>query len=235
MPDFMILIHEDERAQAELAPAETKRLIEAHSAYVKRLKEAGAYRDGERLRPSGEGRRVRARGDRTDVERGPFGADDRALAGYYHVEADDLAAAVALAGACPMAPGDTLDVRPVMKRQLCGDKSGARGKTFAFVVLGSAADERAWVEVMDRIDADSQQPIEGFLGGVRLEAPGRGQTLVPRQGKRALTDGPFLESKEIIGGVFFLRAASLDEAAAWAATTKFVVHGALEIRELWRS
>ncbi len=235
MPDFMILIHEDERAQAEIAPAETKRLIEAHTAYVESLKEAGAYRDGERLRPSAEGRRVQSRAGRIDVVPGPFAAEDRALAGYYHVEADDLAAAVSLAGACPMAPGDTLDVRPVMKRELCGDKTSARGKTFAFVVLGSAADERAWVEVMDRIDADSQQPIEGFLGGARLEAPGRGQTIVSRGGKRAVMDGPFLESKEIIGGLFFVRSASLDEAVAWAATTKFVVHGALEIRELWRS
>jgi hypothetical protein len=48
-------------------------------------------------------------------------------------------------------------------------------------------------------------------------------------------DGPFLESKEVIGGLFFLRFASLDEAVEWAGATPFVAHGALEIRELWRS
>ena len=50
-----------------------------------------------------------------------------------------------------------------------------------------------------------------------------------------LGKGPFLESKEIIGGLFFLHVASLDEAIEWAAKTKFVEYGALEVRELWRS
>jgi len=54
-------------------------------------------------------------------------------------------------------------------------------------------------------------------------------------GKISVTDGPFSESKEVIGGVFFLRMASLDEAVSWASETQFVAHGALEIRELWRS
>jgi hypothetical protein len=234
MPEFMILIHEDEAEQERIAPSEALRLIEAHTAYVETLKAAGAYRDSERLRPSGEGRRVRAR---ARVEPGPFAGEERALAGYYLVRVDDLAAAVSLAGSCPMAPGDTLDVRPLMKGDVRADKTDTRGKTFAFAVLGNATNERAWVEVMDRIDADTHSgfPTESFRGGVRLEAPGRGRQVVSRGGKRAVMDGPFLESKEVIGGVFFMRMASLDEAVAWAAATKFIEHGALEIRELWRS
>src|SRR5262245_22517173 len=166
MPDYMILVLEDEREQARIAPSETKRLIEARAAFVSRLGEAGAYRDGDRLRPSSEGRRV----FRMHVEPGPFAGEDRALAGYFVVGADDLAAAVSLAGACPLAPGDALDVRPLMKGDVRAAKADARGKTFAFVVLGNASNERAWVEVMDRIDADSKGsfPAECFMGGVRL-------------------------------------------------------------------
>jgi hypothetical protein len=233
MPDFMILIHEDEAEQQRIAPSETRRLIEAHAAWVEALKAAGAYRDGERLRPSAEGCRVRAGG----VEPGPFVGGDRALAGYYLVRADDLAAALSLAESCPIAPGDTLDVRPLMKGDVRADKTGARGKTFAFAVLGNATNEPAWVEVMDRIDAETHAsfPADSFRGGVRLDAPGRGRQVVSRGGKRVVMDGPFLESKEVIGGLFFVRMASLDEAVAWAATTRFVAHGALEVRELWRS
>jgi hypothetical protein len=237
MPDFMILIHEDEDEQARMAPAETRRIIEARSAYVNRLKEAGVYRDGERLRPSVEGRRVRVRSGRAEVEAGPFAEEGRAFAGYHLVRADDLTAALTLADSCPLAPGDTLDVRPLMKGDVRADKSDARGKTFAFAVLGNATNEQAWIEVMDRIDAETQTsfPKERVAGGVRLEAPGQGRKVVSRGGKIALMDGPFLESKEVIGGLFFLRWASLDEAVAWAALTRFVAHGALEIRELWRS
>jgi hypothetical protein len=229
MPEFMILIHEDETGP--LPPSETRRLIEARAAYVTQLKAAGAFRDGERLRPSGEGLRVR--GGRT-IEPGPF---EPALGGYYLVRADDLAAAVALAESCPMAPGDSLDVRPLMKGDVRADKTDARGKTFAFGVLGNAANEPAWIEIMDRIDAETHAnfPSERFRGGVRLEAPGSGRQIVSRGGKRAVMDGPFLEAKEVIGGLFFLRMASLDEAVEWAASSRFVAHGALEVRELWRS
>src|SRR6185295_9634421 len=109
MPDFMILIHEDDAEQQRLAPAETRRLLEAHAAFAGNLKETGAWRDGERLRPVAEGRRVRVG---KPPLAGPF-PGEKALAGYYVVRADDLAAAVSLAEQCPMAPGDTLDVRPL--------------------------------------------------------------------------------------------------------------------------
>src|SRR5438270_11125108 len=109
MPEYMILIRENEADQQRMAPSETKALVEAHAAYVKHLRASDAYRDGERLRPSAEGKRVHPR----KVEAGPFG-DEQSIAGYYLVKADTLAAAVALAEPCPMAPGDTLDVRPVM-------------------------------------------------------------------------------------------------------------------------
>src|SRR2546423_10886948 len=100
MPDFMILIHEDESEQARIAPSETKRLIEAHTVYLRSLKAAGAYRDSERLRPSAEGKRVRARGGRARVEDGPFAGEERALGGYYGVRAADRPAATSLAASC---------------------------------------------------------------------------------------------------------------------------------------
>jgi len=79
---------------------------------------------------------------------------------------------------------------------------------------------------MDLIDAETRDafPADAREGGNRLQPP-----------RRATFDGPFLESKEIVGGVFFLRMASMDAAVRWAAASRFVVHGALEIRELWRS
>jgi hypothetical protein len=38
----------------------------------------------------------------------------------------------------------------------------------------------------------------------------------------------------VIGGLFIVRMTSIDEAVRWVGETRFVVHGALEIRELWR-
>lgn len=69
---------------------------------------------------------------------------------------------------------------------------------------------------------------EGRIGpGQRL---GREGKIVSRQ---AATDGPFAEAKEVIGGYWFIRASSLEEAAAVAAENPCLAHGLVcEVRPL---
>jgi len=235
MPEFMVLIHEQDAAGGALSPRETRELLEAQAAYEQKLRATAAYLDGERLRPSAEGRRVSRAMHALRVDDGPFA--DQPLSGYYVVQARDFDAALALALECPAAPGAELEVRPVMKGGFEPDKTSQKGRVFAFGVLGNAASEAAWVQVMDRIDERTHDhfPVEHFRGGVRLEAPSQGRRIGSSGGRRAIFDGPFLESKEVIGGLFFMRMPSLGEAVAWASTSAFVEHGTLEIRELWRS
>jgi len=235
MPEYMVLIHEPEAAGATLAARETRVLLERQAAYEQKLRGLSAYVDGERLRPSTEGRRVRNGDGGPRVDAGPFG--EPALEAYYVLAAGDLAAALELVDQFPMSPGAAIEVRPVMKGQFEPEKTSQKGRVFAFAVLGMAPNERSWIDVMDRIDERTQDhfPESQFRGGVRLEAPSRGRQISSSGGRRAIFDGPFLESKEVIGGLFFMRMASLDEAVEWAKTTAFVEYGALEIRELWRS
>ncbi len=231
MPQFMLMILENEAEERALSPSATKTLVEGHAAYEQQLRAASAFVDGERLRPSSEGRRVSARG----VEPGPF--SERVLAAYYVLEAEGLDAALELARACPLPPGAQLDVRPVHRGRTEPDKSSRGGRVFAYAVHGSAPSEQAWIDVMDRIDACTSDvmPADRFLGGVRLQPPREGRRVAATGGRRAVFDGPFLESKEVIGGLFFLRMTSLDEAVAWASESAFMQDGVLEIRELWRS
>ena len=49
-------------------------------------------------------------------------------------------------------------------------------------------------------------------GGHELADSGTATTLRVRNGKRAVTDGPFAETKEVLGGFFVFDCASLDEA-----------------------
>jgi hypothetical protein len=235
MPQFMVMILENEGEGRKLAPSETKALVEGHSAYERKLRAVSAYVDGERLRPSSEGRRVSSRDGQPRIDPGPFG--DKALSSYYVLEAEGLDAAVKLAEECPMPPGAEFDVRPLMKGRHEPDKTSQQGRVFAFAVLGNAPSEQAWVAIMDRIDESTRDvfPAGRFRGGVRLQEPGRGRRVVSTGGRRAVFDGPFLEAKEVIGGLFFMRMLSLDEAVDWASRSEFVKHGALEIRELWRS
>src|SRR5579864_1279332 len=68
-----------------------------------------------------------------------------------------------------------------------------------------------------------------FLGGEELQ-PGRNATTVRwAEGRPLVTDGPFIESKEIIGGFATVEAADLDEAIALAKRWPAQDH-AVEIR-----
>ncbi len=45
-------------------------------------------------------------------------------------------------------------------------------------------------------------------------------------------DGPFAETKEVLGGFYILQAADLDEAITWAARIPGAWHGKVEVRPL---
>lgn len=55
-----------------------------------------------------------------------------------------------------------------------------------------------------------------MLGGEGLQPSSRGKRLHIAGGKRTLLDGPFAETKELVGGYWLWQVASLDEAVEWA-------------------
>jgi hypothetical protein len=54
------------------------------------------------------------------------------------------------------------------------------------------------------------------VGGEELQGPSTATTVSRRNGKVIVTDGPFIESKEVIGGFALIEVADLDEALAMA-------------------
>jgi hypothetical protein len=55
-------------------------------------------------------------------------------------------------------------------------------------------------------------------------------TVRVRDGETLLTDGPFAEIKEHLGGFYLLECANLDEAVKWAATIPSSRYGSVEVR-----
>ena len=54
------------------------------------------------------------------------------------------------------------------------------------------------------------------VGGEQLKGPETVTTVRTSDGKRIVTDGPFIESKEVVGGFAVVEVADLDEALAMA-------------------
>jgi hypothetical protein len=70
-------------------------------------------------------------------------------------------------------------------------------------------------------------------GGHALEAPAAGKAVTVRDrrgGTVLVTDAPFAEAKEAIGGVILLETASLKEALGWAARIPAAWRGRVEVR-----
>ncbi len=55
-------------------------------------------------------------------------------------------------------------------------------------------------------------------------------TVLERDGEALLTDGPFIEAKEQIGGISVIEAADLDEAIAWASRMSAATTTPIEVR-----
>ena len=71
-----------------------------------------------------------------------------------------------------------------------------------------------------------------FVAAGQLQPVSSATTVRVRDGETLLTDGPFAEIKEHVGGYVLLDCADLDEAVAWVARLPGVQGGATEIRPL---
>jgi hypothetical protein len=73
-----------------------------------------------------------------------------------------------------------------------------------------------------------------FAGGLRPASSATSLRLQPG-GKVLITDGPYLETKEHIGGFWILEAADLDEALAWGRKATVACRAPVEVRPFFRS
>jgi hypothetical protein len=80
---------------------------------------------------------------------------------------------------------------------------------------------------------------EMYLAGVLIASEGlnpaaRGARIAVSKGKRYVVDGPFAESKELVGGFYIIEVTSLEEAIGWAlrAPSGMGADDVLEVRQL---
>jgi hypothetical protein len=98
-------------------------------------------------------------------------------------------------------------------------------------------------EQFDRLGEDEQRQIvreyfalneePGVLGSAQLDRPDTATTVRVEDGRTLLTDGPFVDSKEALGGYYLYEADNLDAALALAARIPAArMGGAIEVRPI---
>jgi len=73
-----------------------------------------------------------------------------------------------------------------------------------------------------------------FVEGNRLQPASTSATIRIRDGETLVTDGPFAETKEQLGGYYVLECENIDEALAYAAKIPAVEYGSIEVRPVWQ-
>lgn len=70
------------------------------------------------------------------------------------------------------------------------------------------------------------------VGGEALQPIATATTVRARDGKASITDGPFTETKEQLGGFYLLDCKDLDEALSWAKRIPTSKWGSVEVRPI---
>jgi hypothetical protein len=104
-------------------------------------------------------------------------------------------------------------------------------------------DEEAWTAFSDeeresaydlyRAFARDAEAAGVMAGGNELGPTRDATTVRVRNDETLVTDGPYAEVKEALGGYFLLECESMDEALDWAARIPGAEHGAVEVRPVY--
>ena len=71
-----------------------------------------------------------------------------------------------------------------------------------------------------------------YLGGNALQGTDVATTVRVRDGETQITDGPFAETKEVLGGYYLLEAPDLDTVLAHATRVPNIAFGSTEVRPI---
>jgi hypothetical protein len=101
------------------------------------------------------------------------------------------------------------------------------------------SDENAWTEeerehcYAESIELTQKLNVNGqYLGAAPLHPVSTATSVRVRDGKRFITDGPFAETREQLGGYFLIDATDLDEAIHIAGRIPGARKGTVEIRPI---
>lgn len=223
---FMIIRRADAATEAGALPSPA--LAEEMARYFRKLDEAGVLRMVQGLDPSARAVRLGLGPDGATLDRGPFDARELA-AGFVVIEAESKEAAVAWARQWPAAEAGAagellLEVRETGCPGGCArvpPPASGEGRRYLVLLRSDGASEADAIPARARLDAldafNAEQAAAGvLLAGDGLKSSARGARLSIKAGGATVIDGPFAEAKELIAGFWMIRAASMDEAVAWA-------------------
>ncbi len=111
-------------------------------------------------------------------------------------------------------------------------------KYIALIYSNEATDPKPGSEEFGQLISEYQAATQTFVedgvmvAGDPLESVSNATTLRSRNGNLDVTDGPFAETKEQLGGYYIFECDNLDDAMKYAAMIPTVNYGSIEVRPI---
>jgi hypothetical protein len=207
----------------------------------------GKFLGASPLEPVKTAATVRVRDGGALITDGPFAETTEQLGGYYLLDLPDLDEAIAVAARLPPAKKGTVEVRPLDALEgLPPDcplpAAAGAGLPTPFLLLcyddeeaweaagpGALAAARATAAALARRLADEGR----YLSASPLYPSSTATCVRVREGRRVITDGPFTETHEVLGGFYLILAENRGAALRIAEQHPGVRVGAVEVRPLF--
>ncbi|TVQ26801.1 MAG: YciI family protein [Spirochaetaceae bacterium] len=136
----MVFVKASQESEAGVMPDE--KLLSAMARYNQELVDAGILLDGDGLRPSSAGVRVRFSGNERSVIDGPFAEAKELVAGFWVWNVDSMEHAIDWAKRCPF-EDDVVEIRPFFEPDDFGDALTPESRTAYEEIGRKEADNRA--------------------------------------------------------------------------------------------
>lgn len=242
---YMLLIYSPETGWT---PEEWRQCVVTSSAICGELAEQGKLLAASPLHPVATATTVRVREGKPLVTAGPFAETTEQLGGFYLLEVDNLDEAIAVAGRLPPAKKGAVEIRPLFPL------AGLPPETFGTPPAGAPAackpfiflcydDEAFWAQAgPEALRAAMEEAVAlthelsargQFASAAPLHPSSTATSVRVRNDKRIVTDGPFAETREVLGGYYLIWAADQSEAVSFARRHSGARVGAVEVRELF--
>jgi hypothetical protein len=240
---YLTLLYGDENVPADQPGSpEFEAVIAAYGRFDEIAGDAAVA--GEALQPTPTAVTVRSGTGGLDspplVTSGPFAETTEAIGGFYVLEAESLDEAIELARQIPAATTDHewVELRPVVEQwEAESGSTTAEGDRYMAIIYGretgaDVPDTPEWQQGAAAHGRFIERHGKALLAGMALHPADTTTTVRSRGGELHVTDGPFAETAEVVGGIYLLRAASRDDAVAVARDIPTNPGGAVELRPI---
>jgi hypothetical protein len=234
---YLVLLYGEESLSPQPGTPEWDADMEGYMAFGELADKAIVT--GDALWDNSRVRTVRHDGGKVRVTNGPFAETTEGLGGYYVLDAPSLDDAIELVRHIPAVTYGGGEIRPMVQHF---DASDGRPEAPA----GTAR----WIATIQGPETDADQPgsagwdagmaahgafVEGagdaVYGGGAVHPASTATTVRVRDGELLVTDGPYAETMEMVGG-YYLIAGTPEAAAEVAGSIPVNEGGRVELREI---